>query len=428
MGAVGAPGRQLKHTAYAPSSASGWLDLDAAASERAATLLRAFAEPTTLDPLGLGAVRDAFSDLFAPGLSTIQTRLRYFLFVPWICQELEGQRVSPGEFPNRLRDREARLIDCLRHLGPAKGVQGFHAGRKLQRMPSEAYWSGLSAWGIRRLDLSRSEYARQAAVLGRQRAELDDDGNPVATGATMWSPTLPPAPDDFLDAEIDFALTEEEAVALVDHIRHHQPSSLLAAACRFPSDAAEAANVWDVPTDGVSEWLREGIEHARCLSELTLGPQHVYNLLLARRAASELGWDTEPLADRVEAQLADWVDLVGERIDELQAWAGEVDEFWAYLAPHATVPTPTITFVEQVVTRAARDPEAFVEDPVGHTLVRDREIRLKGSRARLGQRSALETWNQDPFGGPLVYRWPIARSYLADLGAALSGATTSEAA
>lgn len=43
-------------------------------------------EPGTLDELGIGSIRDTFSDELFPGTSTIQTRARYFLFVPWIMQ------------------------------------------------------------------------------------------------------------------------------------------------------------------------------------------------------------------------------------------------------------------------------------------------------------------------------------------------------
>ncbi len=41
--------------------------------------------------------------------------------------------------------------------------------------------------------------------------------------------------------------------------------------------------------------------------------------------------------------------------------------------------------------------------------IRDREIQLKTKRARLAHRSALENWNQAPFGGQLNYRWPITQ-------------------
>ncbi len=48
-----------------------------------------FREKGTLDELGIGAIRDALSDLLFPGTSTIQTRPRYFLLVPWAFLRLE---------------------------------------------------------------------------------------------------------------------------------------------------------------------------------------------------------------------------------------------------------------------------------------------------------------------------------------------------
>jgi hypothetical protein len=44
---------------------------------------------------------------------------------------------------------------------------------------------------------------------------------------------------------------------------------------------------------------------------------------------------------------------------------------------------------------------------------------LKGKRARLANRAALENWNQQPVGGQFDYRWPITQSYLADLAASM---------
>jgi len=42
-----------------------------------------FKERDTRDELGIGAVRDSFADQLFPGTSTIMTRARYFLLVPW---------------------------------------------------------------------------------------------------------------------------------------------------------------------------------------------------------------------------------------------------------------------------------------------------------------------------------------------------------
>ncbi|MFZ6005775.1 MAG: DUF6361 family protein [Actinomycetota bacterium] len=407
---------------YAPASAFGWLDLDAAASERAATLLRAFEEPGTLDPIGLGAVRDTFSNILAPGTSTIQTRLRYFILLPWIFQGIQRDRTSPAAFSARLRYDETRLIDCLRHLGPNQGVQGYTSGKELQRMPSEAYWGGLGSWGVRRLDLSISEYGRSLESFACSHADLDDDSNPVVRSRSMWA-AMPPAPSSFLREEVGFDLTAEEAALLVDHIRRRHPRSLLAAAASFPELAAEAEQPWEVPSERLSPELREVLRHARCVSELTVGPQVLYNLLLCRRAERELRWDTQLLQGRLADQVVAWVSLVEARHGEFAAWALELSEFWALLERHDKIPERTQQFVTDMVTRVVADPREFIEDPEVQGLIRDREIYLKGNRARLGTRSALENWNQQPFGAQLVYRWPTARSYLRDLSTGLAAVT-----
>lgn len=405
---------------YAPESSFGWLDLDAAASERVATLLRALEEPGTLDPIGLGAVRDTFSALLAPGTSTIQTRLRYFIFLPWICKRIQQDKVAPAGFAARLRNDEARLIDCLRHLGPNQGVQGYAVGRDLQRMPSEAYWGGLGSWGLRRLDLSIADYGRRIARLGRVDTERDDDGNATGRTVSMWAPMIDAdAPWAFLSEETSFDLTVEEAALLIDHIRRRHPGSLLAEACSFPKEAATADLPWDIPPSHFSPELREVLHHARCVSELTVGPQHLYNLLLARRATAELGWDTSDLQEAIGEELEAWASFVGDRHAELRAWVDDLPAFWALVMTVDRVSDRTKEFVNLMVTRATDDPNQFGEDKTVHAAIRDRELSLKAKRARLTHRSALENWNRQPFGAQLTYRWAIARSYLADLGTAV---------
>lgn len=44
---------------------------------------------------------------------------------------------------------------------------------------------------------------------------------------------------------------------------------------------------------------------------------------------------------------------------------------------------------------------------------------MKGKRARLAHRAALENWNQTAAGGQFGYRWSIARNYLAEIAGAL---------
>ena len=50
------------------------------------------AEPR--DELGMGPHRDALSNAFYPGETTLQTRATYFLLVPRMYQEIERERRS----------------------------------------------------------------------------------------------------------------------------------------------------------------------------------------------------------------------------------------------------------------------------------------------------------------------------------------------
>ena len=47
-------------------------------------VLDLFREQGTVDEMGLGTLRDALADALFPGTSSIHTRLRYALFIPWI--------------------------------------------------------------------------------------------------------------------------------------------------------------------------------------------------------------------------------------------------------------------------------------------------------------------------------------------------------
>ena len=64
-------------------SSLAWIDFDEAERQRAQRIMSLFQERESRDELGLGGIRDSIADHLFPGTSTIQTRLRYMLFIPW---------------------------------------------------------------------------------------------------------------------------------------------------------------------------------------------------------------------------------------------------------------------------------------------------------------------------------------------------------
>ena len=154
------------------ASLLSWIDHDSKARERTLRILSLFQEKESRDELGLGSVRDSFADQLFPGTSTIQTRLRYMLFVPWIYDSLEAKRLNVESFAVQADKLERDLVQPLMDSDDQAGVFGKTAGKKLKRLPSSVYWAGLGVWGIRLTPFSQDEYHRRINEIYRRRSDL----------------------------------------------------------------------------------------------------------------------------------------------------------------------------------------------------------------------------------------------------------------
>jgi hypothetical protein len=90
-------------------SAFACLDYSERERRKMLNVVDLFREHDTRDELGVGSVRDAFADMLFPGTSTIMTRARYFLLVPWAYLRLERLRVGSAEIAARARQAELNL-------------------------------------------------------------------------------------------------------------------------------------------------------------------------------------------------------------------------------------------------------------------------------------------------------------------------------
>jgi len=88
------------------SSTFSWVDFAEDDRRKMSEVIALFREQDTRDELGLGGIRDTFADLLFPATSTIQTRARYFLFIPWVYQELERRRTLPADIERLARRDE----------------------------------------------------------------------------------------------------------------------------------------------------------------------------------------------------------------------------------------------------------------------------------------------------------------------------------
>jgi hypothetical protein len=400
------------------SSTFTWLDYSEADRRKMLDVINAFREKETRDELGFGSVRDAFADSLFPGTSTIQTRARYFLFVPWIYLRLERERVSASDIARQGRRDEVRLIEALLRGGETNegdGVIGRRARAALQRLPSSVYWLGLATWGIRSFDGSLDQYHRSLkhfyeAARTRRRMRVEDDDLLDEPIRANWHPNIPDPPPDFLE-QTTFRLTFEEADYLSERIRIRTRGSLLAFLLDANGPPTNSNFPWEhLDLGAFPVRLREQVAHAQNFSEITHGAPLLYNLMLAKLTRRE------DLVEHYRALLQDWARQIEERWAELTVW--DLARFWAIIdSTGANVMGSTRRFIERWI-EAIRQPGVAVDvadNTALQQLVHDREVALKHRLSRLENPRARELWSGQAGIGQLNYRWFAAQRMLADI-------------
>ena len=384
------------------TSTFAWLDYSDRDRKRAMDMVDLFREDDTRDELGIGVIRDAIADRLFPATSTIQTRVRYFLFIPWVFRTLNTRDASPDRFAQRPRQQQDRLRESLVKGGQELGVIGFRAGHSVQRLPASVYWQGLRRLGILNFTGSEYDYRNELSHRGASVVRLTtDDGEPIDdTEKDLWDPRLPRAPEGWLDATT-FDLTQEEAEYLEHRFNMSAGNSLLAYLIQLGAVPEEASFAWEhVPPDDLPAPLEEELTHAQNFSESMHGAFLLYNLMLAEDRRSP------ELIDAYELDLAGWWDRRNARSAELTAWARP--RFWALLAAwNARVTPASHSFVEAWLEAIAqaRGVEEVMKDRGLRSLITFRERVLKGARARLGNPRALNLWNGASGTAQLDYRW-----------------------
>lgn len=395
-------------------SSFAWLDYSESERRKMLDVIELFGERATRDELGLGGVRDAFADLLFPGTSTIQTRARYFLFVPWLYLELERKQTPSAKAAQRGREFEARLMRAVGESGDSKGLIGRVAGASVQRLPSSVYWQGLAVWGLRVSAGSQAEYHRSLDAFyvrrrGRKASRPDFDGEAEDDpDLHNWHPGLPDPPPGFPDGA-SFALTRPEAAYLRDRVLHACPRSLLAHLLRERTPVGDFAWAWDL-SESVPADLREALAHGRNFSEALHGAQLLYNLVLAEAKGHE-EW-----VDGYREELAEWRVRVGTRSDELAGW--DLARFWAIVyRQNPRVSARATGFVDRwvAIVRGAASLDALADDESARELVKRREVQLKGALARTRGGRPLEIWEGRSGADQIDLRWAAARRIVSDV-------------
>jgi hypothetical protein len=409
-----------------------WLDYSSEERERVLELLATPKDKGTLDELGVGTVRDAIADHLFPPLNTIQTRAKYFLFVPWIYRQLEQGNVADERLPGTGANRERALIEALLSSDcPDKdGLLGKEARGELKRLPSSIYWSGLRRLGIFCDGSSLSEYLHEIRDIrhhGRQRARdaLEVSVEPGRATATSWDLGLPEDEPNFLKTS-HFGLTSPQASYLREKTLAMATPSGRACLLQWLLENAPVASTqalrspWDLlgePAAGrLPAPLRNDLVHARNFSACVQGLTTLYYAFLGQA----LQMDPQPHRDA----LARWSDSLRSWSTDLCAWHEDIEAFWSWVRlanPRLQRDAPFLGEWLALLARqrfAPAGPDALLT-PDLHRLLLHRERALKGALARLSNPGPLSRWKHAVDGNLLTYRWPTAQQFLVDVRAGL---------
>lgn len=395
-----------------------WLDLTASDRDRMQRVLDLFKEQGTVDEMGLGTLRDVLSNELFPGITSIQTRLRYVLFIPWIYKILEGRHIPADRVPADARRAEIRLINPLSQ-SQERGVIGVSARGSLRRLPSSVYWSCLRRWGIFQFDGSLSWYHAQFGQLREAASYFGraDDPGLTLQGQPNWHPRLPDPPAEFPE-EATFDLTTPEALFVQGRIEERCTGTLLAHLASRPKEHL-ADHFWEESEVlSANDRIRSNVEIARRFSLHVEGMPLIYNLLMAEKRRERFGEDADGLVEKYSEACREWA---AREADEGADF--ESRTLWMLLESRGSPVNPVQRrFVETWANRIARiGPHRARTDDVLRTLIADRERVLKGrQRARLANTNRLVDWKGDSGVGRMDFNWFRAREMLGELYRGLS--------
>ena len=212
----------------------GWIDFSPKDRQRVGTILELMKPSGQVDELGIGTIRDGLADRLFPGISTIQTRAKYFFIIPYILQDFlrmpasERSKKTPSKY---LDDREHEIMWDLAEFYTSRGEENTSRvigitkkrGERIVRRPSEIYWNGLNKFKcIDSKGLSGNAFLNNAnnyslETLAHSIGEEDNKDDSDAEFENFFNVKVPIKEN--WEKDLDLSMSYEEASYLRESIK-----------------------------------------------------------------------------------------------------------------------------------------------------------------------------------------------------------------
>lgn len=218
----------------------GFVSFNQEALNRANKVMKLLQGQGAIDELGLGRIRDAFSNTMFPGMSVLQTHAKYFLLMPALYSFLEKTRIADvREARTIVRDQEIRMTYRLM-AGSSKDATGIIGADMLRRGegyvkydPTYVYQAGMEIYGlvprggnIYATLVERSAIYQNFPKRHKGNDEIGDDSDDLTGNRQIFK--VCGEDYDFSHREpLDIKLTHREAEFLKNQIIRYTQGSLL---------------------------------------------------------------------------------------------------------------------------------------------------------------------------------------------------------
>ena len=310
----------------------GWIDFSKEERNKVLSVIDLLSEPGAVDELGVGIIRDGFSNIFFPGISTIQTRAKYFLIVPYILAEPELIKgMTQKTMLERLDIRERECAEKLLKTSD-EGVIGSRAlkiGQWVKRKPSDTYWNGLRTFGIfTGGKMSLADYARLTSYINTKKQTVKAQGNSRYTGdendaddagaalgihpINFWNMPVDIPKDWFSTLTIELTFTEAEFLKnqIIENCGNSLLGFILSANRRDFLELEHFDDIAETMLPILPEQIRGDYIMAKEFSDFINGAHIRYNILLSKGEHDDIQGEWA----RFNSQMAELASLNLDRI------------------------------------------------------------------------------------------------------------------
>ena len=277
----------------------GFIDFSKEERNKILATLKLLGTQTALDELGIGVIRDGYADILFPGISTIQTRAKYFVLIPYLFQKAAELNLQSGAQVRKwLIAAEDKLVQTLADNSDdsENGIIGKRAlgqKRTVKMRPSGIYWNGLRTFEILRgTGVSLTAACSMIAASSKMKAELTvvtdgetfDDQEAASCNSILFSPI---SPENNFEKAATILLTKKEAEFLAYKISQSAltKNTLLDFLIKNKLDCNSFD---DIPENVLPKMLQRDYRLARDFSDFIIGAHIRYNVIFSEYQDDEM--------------------------------------------------------------------------------------------------------------------------------------------